>query len=135
MEKPSISGEECAFIVIDMQNDFCVPGGKFVPPSSYYEERVKAIVIQIKEVLRFAFQANIPVVYTKTVYSPDYIDAPRISGSRELGALKRGSWGAEIIAELAPEGGRTYVVEAQRYDKFHGTNLEILLHGLGARTV
>jgi len=135
LKKPTILLHQVAFIVIDMQRDFVVSGGKFVPKDSYYEKRIRKIITPIKEVLRFALKSDIPVIYIKTLYLPEYIDATRVSLARELQALKRGSPGAEIIDELSPKGERTYVVEAQRYDKFFGTNLEILLHGLKVQTL
>lgn len=134
-KKPAIHRQETAFIVIDMQRDFVVTGGDFVPKGSYYEKRIKEIIRPIKELLQFASKTDIPIIYTRTLYLPGYVDAPRISMAREMGALKRGSPGVEIIDELAPKGNRVYTVEACRYDKFYGTNLEMLLHGLGIKTV
>lgn len=135
MTKPAIRPEDCAVLIIDMQNEFVKESGKFVEPNSYYAKRVRSIIKPIKELVGFVSQAGIPIIYTKTMFLPNYCDAPRISISREMGALQRGSKGTEIIDELTPKGPNNYIVEAQRYDKFFGTNLELLLHGLGRQTL
>ena len=43
-----------------------------------------------------------------------------------------GSWGADIIEELAPEPG-DIVIRKQKYDGFIGTNLEIVLRTYGVK--
>jgi ureidoacrylate peracid hydrolase len=134
--KPPIIRSECALMVIDAQNDFFSPGGKFVPEKSYYAERVRAIIKPIKKLVEFAVNVSMPVLYSMTQFSPGHIDDVTISRARELGGIVRGTWGAAIITELAPQkSDRVFVFEAQHFDKFLNTNVEILLRRLAVRTV
>lgn len=136
-KKPPLLLKESAIILIDVQNDFDSPGGKIYEPNSFYSEKAQSGIPRIRELLAFGRRAKMPIVYTVTQFHPRYIDTPRISISREIGALKRGSWGAAIIDDLAPspDEDNVFIIECTRYNKFHATNLESILRALGVRTL
>ena len=47
--------------------------------------------------------------------------------------MRRGTWGYEILNELAPQA-EDWFVEKNRLSAFFQTNLELVLRGLGAET-
>lgn len=131
MDKPEIKRESMAVVVVDMQNDFVSKGGKFVINSPGYYEAAQSIIPPIRNLLKEARVARVPIIFTATHYYKEHVDAGLLSLSRELNALKRGTWGAEVLKELLDAAGEEYyIVEKQRYSAFYGTNLEILLKGL-----
>ncbi|MEE8448320.1 MAG: isochorismatase family cysteine hydrolase [Thermodesulfobacteriota bacterium] len=136
MQKPELRRDNMAVIVVDMQNDFVSKGGKFVENSPGYYQAAQAIIGPIAQLVEEASAAKVPVIFTQTHYQRGHADAGLISLSRELDALQRGSWGAQILEELTKAAGDNfYIVEKQRYNSFYGTNLEILLRGLRVQTL
>lgn len=113
-----------ALLVIDMQNDFVQEGCPMeVPMARRRIPRMRRVVDRCRA-------AGVPVVYTRHVLYDAFDVSPletaiqpwlRTSGMRE------GTFGARITAELAPEPG-DHVVRKHRYDAFHNTELETLLH-------
>jgi ureidoacrylate peracid hydrolase len=122
-----------ALVVVDMQNDFCDPRGLVAARPGVDVARARAIIPAIQRAVRAADEVRVPVLYTKTerpVYGRERVAAR--AGERVV--CEAGSWGAEIIPELAP-GPDAIVVSKMRYDAFYGTNLELLLHSLGTRAL
>ncbi len=118
-----LSAAETALIVVDMQNDFAHPDGAlFVPDAA------KSIP-RIGELLEKARTAGARVVFTQDWHTED---------DPEFGIWPRhavaGTWGAEIVEELAPRPGETRIHKL-RYDAFYGTPLEHLLRLWGVRRV
>lgn len=117
-----------AVLIIDVQNDFVKNKGKMYSPS------YKSIIAPIQRLLKVAREVKVPEIYVRHVYPPDYVGLALFSRSKKLGALKRGTWGAQIIDEIKPTGGDP-VIEKQRYSGFYNTNLEIILRGLDIKTL
>ncbi len=133
--KPEIRADRTAILVVDMQNDFVSEGGKFVENNPAFYEAAQSAISRLERFLQ-SVSSLVPVVFTKTVYHPDHQDAGLLSLSRELKALLRGSWGAEIVEALTQSAGEgCYVIEKQRYNAFYNTNLELLLRNLGIQSV
>lgn len=105
-----------ALIVVDMQNDFAhEDGALFVPDAP-------ATIPVVAGLLERARAAAARVVYTQDWHpedDPEFAIWPR--------HVVEHSWGAEIVAELAPRPGET-VLRKTRYDGFYGTPLAHLLH-------
>jgi ureidoacrylate peracid hydrolase len=123
---------ETALLIIDMQNDFIHEKGKL---SYLFPEDFKTIITPIKKIIKVIRTARIPVIYVKMVFRPDFSDAGKVYGpSRELGALKKSSWGSDIIKELKPCDS-DYIVEKHRHSAFYSTDLELLLRGKNIKTL
>ena len=116
-----------ALLVIDMQNDFCSPGGFYAArgrPTDWFPE-VAAAIGRLAERFR---EAGDPVVYTRLVYPADapfpeerHAVAPaRWTSYGER--LRPGSWGAGIVEALVPAPGDV-VVDKRHYSAFAGTDL------------
>ena len=117
-----------ALLVIDMQHDFVDENGA-IPC-----EGAALVVPKIKQLIEEARRSSIPVIFTQELHRPQRVDFGReLDGNEPLHCIE-GSKGAEIVEELAPEKS-DYVVPKRRYSGFFGTDLNILLRGLGVDTL
>lgn len=111
----TLDRQRAAVIVVDMQNDFVKPQGKLYVPGA--QEAAAALA----RLLARARTAGVPVIYTQDqhgVSDPEY----RIWGEH----VQAGTWGVEIIEELAPQAGDE-VIQKPRYDAFYASRLEDVL--------
>ena len=122
-----------AFFVCDMQNDFVHEDGAFVKRFGKVQPDPDAIAPSISKVLQVAREMGIRVIYTRVVNRPDGV-GQSVRLSRKMGALMEGSWGAEVIKELAPRDDE-FVVAKWRFSPFFGTSLETVLRGFGVKTI
>lgn len=125
-----------ALLVIDMQNAFCHPDGSFATmtrPRGLSIRMCQEAIIGCRRLVTAAHNSGNPVIYTRYVYHPGYADGgvllAKYPEMREIGALAAGSWDADIVDELVPQG-MDYVIDKSRYSAFYGTRLEPVLHGL-----
>jgi len=122
--KPAtLPARETAVIVVDMQNDFVKEGGKLVVPSA------KETIPAIQKLLEKARTTGVHVFFTQDTHEegdPEW----NIWGEH----CRKGTWGWEIIQELAPLPGER-VFQKQRYDGFYGTPLDHELHLRGVKHV
>lgn len=112
-----------ALLVIDMQNDFVLPGHPMhVPMALERLPRMKHVVAECRAV-------GMPVIFTEHVLLETFDISPLETAYnpvlRTVG-LRADSFGAHIVDELAPES-RDVVIRKHRYDAFHNTRLETVL--------
>ena len=104
-----------ALVVIDMQNDFVKKGGSLLVPNA------EASVPAIRRLLELARASRMHVVYREDTHHP---------GDPEWDIwpehCREGSWGSEIVVELAPTANET-LLRKVRYDAFYGTPLDQML--------
>jgi nicotinamidase-related amidase len=116
-----------ALIVIDMQNDFCLPTADL-----FVGDAPGAIPYVIDVVASFR-QAGLPVIWVLRHHRPDGSDVDR--SRRELFARRPflvSAPGAELVAGLAVRPGE-HVVVKRRWSAFFGTDLDLLLRRLGVQ--
>jgi nicotinamidase-related amidase len=110
-----IDPNRTALVVIDMQNDFVNHGGSLLVPEA------KATVPAIKGLLDLARASGMRVVYSQDTHrrgDPEWETWPE--------HCREGSWGWEIVAELAPKA-EDAVLRKAGHDAFYGTPLDHLL--------
>src|SRR4051812_19963317 len=120
-----------AMIVVDMQNDFVAPGAPMQSPAGL------AMVPTLQRALTCCRERGIPVIYTAHVFRPGGFDRGLLAHAPAIGrgeALVEGSAGAAIFPEIAPRDDEI-VIAKHRFSAFYGTDLEIILRGLGVTTV
>jgi biuret amidohydrolase len=126
-----IEPRKTALIVVDMQNDF-------LEFPSVATRAAQVILPNLKRAIAFCRQSEIRVVYTTHVHRHNGCDlglfaisAPKIASGA---ILADGSPGAEIHPAIAPLA-RDVIIKKHRYSAFYGTDLEIVLRGMGVDTV
>ena len=110
-------------LVIDMQNDFVKPGGSLLVPDA------EATVPAIRGLLELARSSRMRIVYSQDTHhrgDPEWEVWPE--------HCREGSWGWEIVGELAPAAEDT-VLRKIGHDAFYGTPLDHLLRSWGVETL
>lgn len=151
-EPLAIDSSRTAVVVVDMQNDFGAEGGMFaragIPITA-----IAATVDRIAHVLDAARRAGMTVVYLTMQFELDLSDAgapdaPNFLKHKPLGVgevaaapdgresrtLVKGTWGTEILPELAPEDA-DIVVPKHRYSGFFETKLDTILRERGIESL
>ena len=139
-----VDPRHAALVVVDMQRDFCKPGGAFerlgVSISMYPE-----MIPRLAHLVDGARAAKVLVVYLlMTVLPGRASESPaqirfnmRMHLSQAegepIGYTEEGSEGQKLIEELTVEDG-DLVVKKYRSSAFWGTNLDMLLRSNGIQT-
>jgi ureidoacrylate peracid hydrolase len=141
-----VDARHTALVVVDMQRDFCTPGGAFdrlgVDISSY-----PSMVPRLVRLVDGARAAAVQVVYVvMTVLAGRASESPAqirfnlrlhldSHGAVEpLGYAADGSEGQQLIPELTAQDG-DLMVKKYRSSGFWGTNLDMLLRSNGIQSV
>jgi nicotinamidase-related amidase len=139
-----------AVIVIDMQNDFCAPGGWVDHLGSDFRPDRKPIE-PLQRLLPALRQAGVPVIWVNWGNRPDLANMPpnQIHLYKPAGVgvglgdplpgsgahvLEKDSWAAAVVDELvqAPEDIK---VDKYRISGFWDTPLDSILRNLGVRSI
>lgn len=133
-----------ALLVVDMQNDFCAPGGliskdgRDIAPAQALGQRLPAFIASAR-------QAGVMVVFIRCVYTSErnfYLSdvwleqaaRKREGGYTRIPVCREGEWEGDFYGDVRPQPGDV-VVSKHRYDAFHNTDLDLILRSNGIRTV
>ena len=137
-----------AVVVVDMQNDFCSPGGLLDRLGMDLSE-VQRTIGPTARVLTSARKAGLPIVYLKMAFKPDLSDLGREGSPNRMGHMRAGAgktisapdgstsrilirdtWDTDIIPALKSEPGDILIYKS-RFSGFVGTELDSVLKNLG----
>jgi biuret amidohydrolase len=130
MRQPMIVGT-AALVVVDMQKGGGLSAEEVgIPHMDGYEERRQRAV----RLVAAARAADVPVIFFQEVHRRSLVDFGReLDGAESVHCLA-GDRATELDELLLPEAGEHHIVK-RRYSGFFGTELEILLKGLGVDTL
>jgi ureidoacrylate peracid hydrolase len=135
-----------ALIVVDVQNDFCSPGGA-LDREKQDLSMVQEMLPKLKGLVDVARDAKVRIIWVRSAYgmdgnpylSPVFLDrAARSMGGAHIKyrLCEPGTWGAELCDGL---GIRDAELEAtvtkHRYSAFFQTELELMLRAMRIETV
>jgi len=107
-----------ALVVIDMENDFCKPGGKL-----YHPDGVDKVIPQCRKLLEKCRAAESHVIFVQSVRDKN---SPEFVRFGTAPFILRNTWGSTYIEELRP-GKHEEIVEKETHDCFHRTEMDSLL--------
>jgi nicotinamidase-related amidase len=120
----SLNPQSTAVIVVDMENEFLDPSGKY-----YLGDGVKDVIDKNAKLLMRCRALEIPVIYIRSVR---HRDDPVFSRFGKEPYLIEGTKGATIVDELLPREGE-FVVEKRTHDCFYNTQLDQVLQDLNIK--
>jgi ureidoacrylate peracid hydrolase len=146
-ETLQIDLDRTAVICVDMQNAFVREGGMF-DLAGWPTEGARATIAPAKKVIEAARAGGVKVVYVTMSFDPDLKNAggpDTPNYHKEIGlvllrehpefadkAIIHGTWGEQIVDELAPLPDEP-IVRKQRYSGFAGTDLDRVLKSARAK--
>lgn len=132
-----------ALIVVDMQNDFIHENGAFGQLARTHPDRridmpfLQSTIPNAAKLIAAFRQAGRPVVFIAHVLKADYSDAafPYWRGTllKTTSFLVEGSWGAQVIDELAPRKDE-HLVAKKGFGGFSNTPLDTILRNYDVNT-
>lgn len=136
-----------ALVIIDMQRDFCEPGG-FGETLGNDVSLLREVIPPLQAVLAAARDAGMTVIHTREGHLPDLSDCPPAKLTRGNPTLRigdpgpkgrilvRGEYGHDIVDELAPLPGES-VIDKPGKGSFHGTEFgaELAARGITSLVV
>ena len=135
-----------ALLIVDMQVDFCAPGGWF-DQLGIDLTGLRRPMEPLRRVLNAARASGIRTIYLRESYRPGLSDLNRTKQWRtahrglaigEIGVngriLVRGQPGSDIVPELAPQPGEP-VIDRPGTSGFYASELEQVLRGQGLRNI
>jgi len=142
--KEKVDPRHAALVVIDMQNDFCAPGGMVDQGGRDVTPAIE-MAARLPTLIQSARNAGALVIFVRSEYSTEgnhYLSdvwleqAARKQGGGYTTRPVCGSdlWGGEFYGEVRPLPN-DIVVTKHRYNAFHNTDLDLLLRAHGIRTI
>jgi len=131
--------DRAALLIVDMQRDFCHPGGYGSEADAAAVSRFNALIPTVAKVLATCRQAGLQVIATREGHAPDLSDITPAKMQRSIAygspygaqgpmgrVLIRGEYGHDIVDELRLQEGEV-VVDKPGYSAFHSTPLQQIL--------
>jgi ureidoacrylate peracid hydrolase len=141
-----------AIVVIDMQNDFCAPGG-WIASLGIDVAPAAALIVPINQVTSCLRDLDVPVLWLNWGVRADRLNlspgtqhpfnphgrGPGLAGvvqshAHEHRLLQSGSWGAQIVEGLV-RGSQDIYVDKHRISGFWDTPLDAILRNLDITTL
>lgn len=127
----------CALVVVDMQNDFCAPGGYIAEVMKKPVDAAARVVPEVQAMLGEARSCGVPVFWVGADYSFDAIPRSMLVKLAARGITQPccapGSWGADWFG-VRPQAGEPVIIK-HTYSAFFRTPLHELLRAAGIETL
>jgi ureidoacrylate peracid hydrolase len=131
--------KKTAVVLIEYQNDFTSDGGTLHEAVKDVMERENMLPNTVETVQK-AREQGATIIHAPITFTADYHElSPNpygiLKGVVDSKSFRKGTWGAEIVQDLAPQP-EDIVVEGKRgLDAFASTNLDFILRSRGITTI
>jgi len=143
-----VDPSQTALLVIDVQNDFCAPGG-YMDREGHPLETVEAMMPRLDALIEGARAAAVMTIYIRASYSSVNnwflsdvaVDRARRVNVKAGGHIKypvcmEGEWGFEFYKDVGRDlRPNEITLRKHRYNAFHGTELDLILRSNAIKTV
>lgn len=132
-----VASAHTALLVVDMQHDFCSPGGALAN-LGVEMSAIKTVVPKLIGFVTEARRCGITIVHVWTERGPEDISGPQRELWHRRGVevefCRRHTWGAGLMPGLTPEEGDFSIIKT-RYSAFIGTDMDAQLRSRGINTL
>src|SRR5580698_4310310 len=135
----SLDPATTAVVLIEYQNEFTSDGGALHGAVSEVMDKTNMLA-NTSEVVDAARAAGATIMHAPITFAAGYNELSKhpygiLKGVVDGSAFVKGSWGAAIIDELAPQEGDIVVEGKRGLDTFASTNLDFILRSKGITTI
>jgi len=128
-----------AVVLVEFQNDFTSEGGALHAAVADVMEATDMLT-HAGDAAQAARAAGATVIHSPIQFAEGYHEITStpygiLKGVVDTSAFVKGSWGAEIVEELAPQEGDIVLEGKRGLDAFASTNLDFILRSKGIQTV
>jgi nicotinamidase-related amidase len=131
--------KKTAIVLVEYQNDFTSEGGALHGAVQGVMEST-GMLENTKAALAAAREAGAVVIHSPIQFAEGYGEITShpygiLKGVVDTNAFVKGSWGAEIVEDVAPQPGDIVLEGKRGLDAFASTNLDFILRSKGIETV
>jgi ureidoacrylate peracid hydrolase len=119
-----INRENAILVIVDVENEFCKPGGKLFTRTA--EKIAPGVFSNIRVLAEKARQAQVPVIYIQSMRT---LREAEFTVYKRLPTLEQGTWSSEICEEVKPQKG-DIVIPKFCHDPFLRPDLDTVLKRL-----
>jgi ureidoacrylate peracid hydrolase len=135
----SIDPSTTAVVLIEYQNDFTTDGGVLHPAVTEVMDKTEMLA-NTQRVVDKARASGATVMHAPITFAAGYNELSKhpygiLKGVVDGNAFVKGSWGAAIVDELAPQEGDIVIEGKRGLDTFASTNLDFILRSKGITTL
>jgi nicotinamidase-related amidase len=135
----AIDPSTTAVVLIEYQNDFTSEGGALHEAVAEVMDKTE-MMANTHQVLDAAREAGVTVMYAPITFADGYNELSShpygiLKGVVDGKAFVKGTWGAEIVDELAPAKGDIVIEGKRGLDTFASTNLDFILRSKAITTI
>ena len=135
----AIDPSTTAVVLIEYQNDFTSEGGVLHGAVEEVMDKTDMLA-NTKRVVDAARQAGATVMHAPITFAEGYNEISShpygiLKGVVDGNAFVKGSWGAAIVDDLAPQAGDIVIEGKRGLDTFASTNLDFILRSKGIKTI
>ncbi len=135
----AIDPSTTAVVLIEFQNDFTTEGGALHEAVSEVMDKTD-MLSNTRQVLDAARSAGATVMYAPIMFAEGYNELSShpygiLKGVVDGNAFVKGTWGAEMVDDLAPEDGDIVIEGKRGLDTFASTNLDFILRNKAITTI
>lgn len=127
-----------ALMVMDFINEIVHEKGKIGQMGYAQYVNENKVFENVKKLIQKARAKNIPIIFVRVGYSPDYREwsaIPRMfQGAKQNELIKLGTWATEFHSSIDVQP-HDYIVTKHRINPFYSTNLQVILRSLGVDTL